>query len=80
MAKISHPLLTLIASGTDRELAKYVEFLKEEPGKRADRSSRTITSARLMASSNAASEWTDCFDTTTDAPLDAVAPNRSIHH
>ena len=30
MAKIFHPLLALIASGTDRELAKYVEFLKEE--------------------------------------------------
>ena len=30
MAKIFHPLLALIASGTDRELAKYFEFLKEE--------------------------------------------------
>lgn len=30
MAKIFHPLLSLIASGTDRELAKYVQFLKEE--------------------------------------------------
>jgi putative transposase len=30
MAKIFHPLLALIASGTDRELAKYVEFLKVE--------------------------------------------------
>ena len=30
MAKIFHPLLALIASGTDRELAKYVQFLKEE--------------------------------------------------
>jgi putative transposase len=30
MAKIFHPLLALIASGTDRELAKYVEFLKGE--------------------------------------------------
>ena len=30
MAKLFHPLLTLIASGTDRELAKYVQFLKEE--------------------------------------------------
>jgi putative transposase len=29
-AKIFHPLLALIASATDRELAKYVEFLKEE--------------------------------------------------
>jgi len=28
MTKIFHPLLALIASGTDRELAKYVEFLK----------------------------------------------------
>ncbi len=30
MAKIFHPLLALIASTTDRELAKYIEFLKEE--------------------------------------------------
>ena len=30
MAKRFHPLLTLIASATDRELAKYVQFLKEE--------------------------------------------------
>ena len=30
MAKLFHPLLTLIASATDRELAKYVQFLKEE--------------------------------------------------
>lgn len=30
MPKIVHPLLALIASATDRELAKYVEFLKEE--------------------------------------------------
>lgn len=30
MAKIFHPLLSLIASCTDRELAKYVQFLKEE--------------------------------------------------
>ena len=30
MAKSFHPLLALIASGADRELAKYVEFLKEE--------------------------------------------------
>lgn len=30
MAKFFHPLLALIASGTDRELAKYVQFLKEE--------------------------------------------------
>jgi putative transposase len=29
-AKIFHPLLALIASATDKELAKYVEFLKEE--------------------------------------------------
>ena len=28
--KIWHPLLALIASGTDKELARYVEFLKEE--------------------------------------------------
>ena len=30
MAKIFHPLLAMIASGTDRELAKHVQFLKEE--------------------------------------------------
>ncbi len=30
MARFFHPLLTLIASATDRELAKYVQFLKEE--------------------------------------------------
>ncbi|MCA9076583.1 MAG: DDE-type integrase/transposase/recombinase [Planctomycetaceae bacterium] len=30
MEKIVHPLLAMIASATDRELAKYVEFLKEE--------------------------------------------------
>jgi len=30
MSKIFHPLLALIASSTDRELAKYVEFLKYE--------------------------------------------------
>ncbi len=30
MAMIFHPLLALIASGTDRELAKYVQFSKEE--------------------------------------------------
>lgn len=30
MTSIYHPLLTLIASATDRELAKYVEFLKQE--------------------------------------------------
>jgi len=30
MAAIFHPLLALIASVTDRELARYVEFLKEE--------------------------------------------------
>ena len=30
MTKLFHSLLTLIASGIDRELAKYVEFLKEE--------------------------------------------------
>ncbi len=29
-AKIFHPLLAMIASATDRELARYVEFLKEE--------------------------------------------------
>ena len=28
--KIFHPLLAMIASATDRELARYVEFLKEE--------------------------------------------------
>ncbi len=30
MSKIFHPLLALIASATDRELAKYVEYLKHE--------------------------------------------------
>lgn len=30
ITKIWHPLLALIASATDRELARYVEFLKEE--------------------------------------------------
>jgi putative transposase len=30
MARIFHPLLALIASVTDRELARYVEYLKEE--------------------------------------------------
>ena len=30
MTTIFHPLLALIASATDRELAKYVQFLKEE--------------------------------------------------
>lgn len=30
MTRIFHPLLALIASATDRELAKYVEYLKEE--------------------------------------------------
>ncbi len=30
MTKIFHPLLALIASATDRELAKYVEYLKQE--------------------------------------------------
>ncbi|QDU29050.1 Integrase core domain protein [Anatilimnocola aggregata] len=29
-AKIFHPLLALIASATDRELAKYIQYLKEE--------------------------------------------------
>jgi len=29
MTKIFHPLLALIVSATDRELAKYVQFLKE---------------------------------------------------
>ena len=30
MIEIFHPLLALIASATDKELARYVEFLKEE--------------------------------------------------
>ena len=30
MTKIFHPLLALIASATDSELAKYVEYLKHE--------------------------------------------------
>ena len=29
-AKIFHPLLAMIASATNNELAKYVEYLKEE--------------------------------------------------
>ena len=29
-AKIFHPLLALIASASNNELAKYIEFLKEE--------------------------------------------------
>ncbi|WP_437193281.1 hypothetical protein [Planctomicrobium sp. SH527] len=29
MSLIFHPLLALIASATDRELAKYIQFLKE---------------------------------------------------
>lgn len=30
MSQIYHPLLALIASATNNELAKYVEYLKEE--------------------------------------------------
>lgn len=30
MSQIFHSLLALIASATDRELSKYVEYLKEE--------------------------------------------------
>ena len=30
MAKIFHPLLALIASATNNELAKFIEYLKEE--------------------------------------------------
>ena len=30
MPKFFHPLLALIASAADRELAKYIEYLKEE--------------------------------------------------
>ncbi len=30
MTRIFHPLLAMIASATDRELARYVEYLKEE--------------------------------------------------
>ena len=30
IAKIFHPLLSMIASATNNELAKYVEYLKEE--------------------------------------------------
>ena len=30
MSKIFHPLLALIASATDNELAKYIQYLKEE--------------------------------------------------
>ena len=35
MSKIFHPLLALIASETDRELPKYIEFLKEKRGTRS---------------------------------------------
>jgi hypothetical protein len=30
MTAIFHPLLAMIASATDKELAKYIQFLKEE--------------------------------------------------
>ena len=30
MSKLFHPLLALIASATDKELAKYVEYLRHE--------------------------------------------------
>ena len=30
MTKLFHPLLALITSSTDKELARYIEFLKEE--------------------------------------------------
>jgi putative transposase len=30
MSKLFHPLLALIASATDKALAKYVEYLKHE--------------------------------------------------
>ena len=30
MTKLFHPFLALIASSTDRELARYIEYLKEE--------------------------------------------------
>jgi len=30
MTKVFHPLLALIASASDKELAKYVQFLKVE--------------------------------------------------
>jgi len=30
MTEIFHPLLALIASATENQLAKYVEYLKEE--------------------------------------------------
>ena len=29
-AKIFHPLLSMIASASDSEMARYIEFLKEE--------------------------------------------------
>ena len=52
-AKLFHPLLTLIASASNNELARHVEFLKEEnqilwarvPGQihtRADERSRLV--------------------------------------
>lgn len=30
MNRLFHPLLALIASATDRDLARYIEYLKEE--------------------------------------------------
>ena len=30
MTRLFHPFLALIASSTDRELARYIEYLKEE--------------------------------------------------
>lgn len=51
MAKIFHPLLALIASGTDRKLAKYVEFtladVPLESPSPAQSSARLLVSGRL---------------------------------
>ena len=54
MTKLFHPLLAMLASSTDRELAKYVQFLKEEnrilrarvPGKEIH--TRSAERARLL--------------------------------
>ena len=42
MTKIFHPLLALIASATDNELAKYVGYLKHENKILRDRSPKQV--------------------------------------
>ena len=60
MSKIFHPLLALIASATNNELAQYVEYLKHENkilrarlGAAAD---ETVPSATAFRGSERASE------------------------